>query len=147
MKEPNTTQTFKIKKKAAEEAAKWAGGGLEAARLACKIAAAPLTGEIVQPTIENLKTTVRGAMKLFLDGNISDKKIVKQMQEFGLDMNDLRKSIVEKTMAQATRNMIAEGDIERLNAIGELADGKQEDIPSNAKRMIRERVEIILEDD
>lgn len=135
------------KHKAAKEATKWAGTDDKTFKLAQQVAAEPITGEIVPPTPKNVEMTIRGAIKLFLDGNITNKKIQDQIKNSGLDMNDLRKSIVEQTVARALPKIINTGDIERLTAIADLAGEKPEtDIPNGAKRMIRERVEIILDD-
>lgn len=62
-------------------------------------------------------------------------------------MNSIRQALVEETMMNAIPRIIAEGDVERLAAIGELAGEKSEEIPQNAKKIVRERVEIIIDDD
>lgn len=135
------------KHKAAKQATKWAGAGEEAFKLAQQVAAEPITGKIVPSTPKNVGITIRGALKMFLDGNISSTKIQEQIKNSGLDMNDLRKSIVEQTVARALPQIINKGDIERLTAIAELAGEKPEDdIPAGAKRIMRERVIIEMED-
>ena len=134
------------KVKALDRANKWAGAGKQAHDLALATEKAVLEGEIIPPTKENIETTIRGAMKLFLDGNISPK-IVKKIQEEGLDMNNLRRSLVEETLARAIPKIINEGDIERLTALAAMAgESTQSDIPDGAKRITRERVVIELDD-
>ena len=134
------------KEKALDRANKWAGAGRKAHQLALATEKAALEGEIVPVTKENIETTIRGAMKLFLDGNISPK-IAKKMQDAGLDMNNLRKSLVEETIARAIPKIINEGDIERLTALAAMAgESTQPDIPDGAKRITRERVVIELDD-
>lgn len=135
------------KHKAAKEVTKWAGADAEAFKLAQQVAAEPITGEIVEPTQKNINITIRGALKMFLDGNITSKKIQEQIKNSGLDMNDLRKSIVEQTVARALPKIINNGDIERLTQIAELAGEKPEnDLPAGAKRITRERVVIEMDD-
>ncbi|MBO7735512.1 MAG: hypothetical protein J6S67_23305 [Methanobrevibacter sp.] len=135
------------KEKALDRANKWAGAGRKAHQLALATEKAALEGEIISPTKENIETTIRGAMKLFLDGNICSKEIVRKMQAAGLDMNNLRRSLVEKTISQAIPKIMNEGDIERLMQLAAMAgESTQPDIPDGAKRITRERVVIELED-
>jgi hypothetical protein len=126
--------------------ASWASAGEDAYKLAQQVEAAKLNGEIVPVTKKNLDITIRGAIKQFFDGDISPA-LKKKLEKDGLDMNRIREQITEETLATALQRIKAEGDIERLVAIGDLCGEKPvEEVPANAKRMIRERVEIILED-
>lgn len=135
------------KLKALDRANKWAPAGKKAHDLALATEKAALDGEIVPPTPENIKITIQGAMKMFLDGNISSPQVKKQLMAHGLDMNNLRRSIVEPTAANAVLQIIEEGNIERLNQIAEIAGEKSDtDIPDGAKRITRERIIIELED-
>ena len=139
--------TTEEKVKALDRANKWAPAGKEAHDLALAVEKAALEGEIVPITKENLETTIRGAMKLFLDGNISSRDVANKLKSRGLDMKNIRKSIVEQTMANAIPQMIDEGDIERVAAVAEMAgEAPKQEIPDNAKRIVRERVEIIIDD-
>lgn len=126
--------------------ASWASAGEDAYKLAQQVEAAKLNGEIVPVTKKNLDITIRGAIKQFFDGDISPA-LKKKLEKDGLDMNRIREQITEETLVTALQRITAEGDIERLVAIGDLCGEKPvEEVPANAKRMIRERVEIILED-
>lgn len=136
------------KLKALDRANKWAGAGKKAHDLALATEKAALEGEIVPATPDNIETTIKGAMKLFLDGNISSRSVAQRLKEGGLDMNNLRRSVVEETMANAIPRIIAEGDIERLNALAEVAgETSKVDVPDGAKRITRERVVIEIGDD
>ena len=142
-----TEETAK-KEKALDRANKWAPAGKKAHDLALSVEKAALEGEIVQMTPENLETTIKGAMKLFLDGNISSKDVANKLKARGLDMHNIRRSIVEQTMANAIPRMIDEGDIERVAAVAEMAgEAPKPDIPENAKRITRERVIIEIADE
>lgn len=126
--------------------ASWASAGEDAYKLAQQVEAAKLNGEIVPVTKKNLDITIRGAIKQFFDGDISPA-LKKKLEKDGLDMNRIREQITEETLVTALQRITAEGDIERLVAIGDLCGEKPvEEVPANAKRMIRERIEIILED-
>jgi hypothetical protein len=126
--------------------ASWASAGEDAYKLAQQVEAAKLNGEIVPVTKKNLDITIRGAIKQFFDGDISPA-LKKKLEKDGLDMNRIREQITEETLVTALQRITAEGDIERLVAIGDLCGEKPvEEETANAKRMIRERVEIILED-
>ena len=124
----------------------WASAGEDAFKLAQQVEAAKLKGEVVPATPKNIEITIRGAIKQFFDGTISPA-LKKKLEKDGLDMNRIREQLTEETLVTALQRITAEGDIERLVAIGDLCGEKPaEEIPANAKRMIRERVEIILED-
>lgn len=113
-------KTTKDIEKAAKRAAQWAGAGEKAHALALRTEKAALEGEIVPITKENLRTTIRGALKLFFDGNIADKNIAALMQKTGLDMENLRRSLVEQTISRAIPKIVNSGDIERLLQLGAL---------------------------
>ena len=113
-------KTTKDIEKAAKRAADWAGAGDKAHALALTVEKAALEGEIVPMTKENLRTTIRGALKLFFDGNIADRNIAALMQKTGLDMTNLRRSLVEQTIARAVPKIVNTGDIERLLQLGAL---------------------------
>lgn len=141
-----TEETAK-KVKALDRANKWAPAGKEAHDLALAVEKAALEGEIVPMTKENIETTIKGALKLFLDGDIKSKDIIQKMKLAGLDMNNLRRSLVEQTVARAIPKIINEGDIERLQQIAQMAgESPENDIPDGAKRITRERVVIELDD-
>lgn len=106
--------------KAAKRAAQWTGAGDKAHALALTVEKAALDGEIVPMTKDNIRTTIRGALKLFFDGNIADKNIAALMQKTGLDMTNLRRSLVEQTIARAVPKIVNTGDIERLLQLGAL---------------------------
>jgi len=140
------TEETKKKLKALDRANKWAPAGKKAHDLALATEKAALEGEIIPPTPENIEVTIKGAMKMFLDGNISSKRVADKLRQDGLDMNNLRKSLVEETMANAIPRIIAEGDIERLNALSEVAgETPKLDVPDGAKKITRERVIIEIE--
>lgn len=126
------------KEKAVENTLKWAGAGDKAFELAAQTEKAKLEGKPIPVTPEAIATTIKGAMKMFLDGNIADNKIKTILSANGLDMNNLRKSIVEQTMARALPKIINSGDIERLAQIADVA-GEEPLIPK-ATKITRERV-------
>lgn len=141
------TEDTKKKLKALDRANKWAPAGKKAHDLALATEKAALEGEIVPATPENIATTIQGAMKLFLDGNISNPQVRKQLQSRGLNMNNLRRSIVEPTAANAILQIIDEGNVERLDQIAKMAGEKPDvDIPDGAKRITRERIVIELDE-
>lgn len=141
------TEDTAKKLKALDRANKWAPAGKKAHDLALAVEKAALEGEIVPMTKENLEITIKGALKLFLDGDISSRRVIESMKAAGLDMKKLRKSLVEETMANALPRIIAEGDIERLAQLSEMAgESPKQDIPDGAKRITRERVIIELDD-
>ena len=143
---PNEVITLEQEKKAVKNVQKWAGAGEDAYRTVQKIEAAKLNGESVELTNKEKRSLVSGAVRLFLDGDIS-AKTRKMLSENGLDPDNLRKSIVEATMPQTLARIISEGDIERFVALGELAGEKPEiEVPQGAKRILRERVIVELED-
>lgn len=138
--------TLEQEKKAVKTIQKWAGAGKDAYRAVQKIESAKLHGEVPELTKKEKTALVSGAVKLFLDGDVS-AKTRKLLSDNGLDPDNLRKSIVEATMPQTLAKIIVEGDIERLIALGQLAGEKPEnDIPSGAKRILRERVIIEMDD-
>lgn len=141
----NKATSLEEKKKAIKRIESWASAGEDAFRLAEEVEAGKISGEIVPATTKNINITIRGAIKQFLDGNISPK-LKKQLEKNGLDMNAIRQALVEETMMNAIPRIIAEGDIERLAALGELSGEKAEEIPANAKKITRERVIIELDD-
>lgn len=141
-----TEETAK-KVKALDRANKWAPAGKAAHDLALATEKAALEGEVIPPTPENIEITIKGALKMFLDGKIQSRAIAQKIAAAGLDMNNLRKSLVEETMARAIPKIINEGDIERLQQIAQMAGETPEtDIPGGAKRITRERVVIELDD-
>ena len=143
MEEPITLEQ---EKKAVKTIQKWAGAGKDAYRAVQKIESAKLHGEPVELTKKEKTALVSGAVRLFLNGEMS-AKTRKLLSDNGLDPDNLRKSIVEATMPQTLAKIITEGDIERLIALGQLAGEKPEtDIPSGAKRILRERVIIEMDD-
>jgi hypothetical protein len=69
------------------------------------------------------------------------------MKKAGLDMKNLRKSIVEETMANALPRIIGEGDIERLAQLAQMAgETPEQEILDSAKTITRERIIIELPD-
>ena len=140
------TEDTKKKLKAIDRANKWAGAGKEAHDLALATEKAAIEGEIVPVTPENLAITFRGALKMFLDGDIRSRNIVEKIKASGLDMNHLRRSIVEETMARAITKIINDGDLDKLSQLAEMAGEKpNNDIPDGAKRITRERITIEVE--
>lgn len=131
------------KLKALDRANKWAPAGKEAHDLALETEKAALEGEIVPVTQKNLEITIRGALKLFLDGNIKSQKIIEKMKLAGLDMNNLRRSLVEETVSRAIPQIVNSGDVERLMQLAQMAgETPENDIPEGAKKITRERVTI-----
>ena len=127
--------------KAAERAAQWAGAGDKAHALALQVEKAALDGEIVPVTRDNLRTTIRGALKLFFDGNIADKNIAAMMQKTGLDMTNLRRSLVEQTIARAVPKIVNSGDIERLLQLGALiGESSQKDTTTITREELLNRM-------
>lgn len=134
------------KLKALDRANKWAPAGKEAHDLALETEKAAMEGEIVPVTQKNLEITIRGALKLFLDGNIKSQKIIEKMKLAGLDMNNLRRSLVEETVSRAIPQIVNSGDVERLMQLAQMAgETPENDIPEGAKRITRERVTIEIE--
>lgn len=129
--------------KAAERATKWIAAGDKAFELAKQQEKAKLDKMPLDANPENINITIQGAMKLFLDGNILNPKI-KQALEQKLDMNHLRRSIVEETMSRAIAKIINDGDIERLGELAKMA-GEQPTVPQNATRITQERVIIEID--
>lgn len=140
------TEDTKKKLKALDRANKWAGAGKEAHDLALATEKAALEGEIVPATPKNIETTIKGAIKLFLDGDIKSQKIIEKMQRAGLDMNNLRRSLVEETISRAIPQIVNSGNIERLTQLAQLAgENPAAEIPDGAKKITRERVTIEIE--
>lgn len=140
------TEETKKKLKAIDRANKWAGAGKEAHDLALATEKAALEGELLPATPKNIEVTIKGAIKLFLDGDIKSQKIIEKMKLAGLDMNNLRRSIVEETIARAIPKIINEGDLDKLTQLGQLAgENPNNDIPDGAKKITRERVTIEIE--
>lgn len=140
--------TLEQEKKAVKNVQKWAGAGEDAYRVVQKIESAKLHGETVELSKKETNALFTGALKMYLDGDIS-KKGKQALLDAGLllDPNNLRKEIIEATMPVALRKKISEGDIEGVIALGNLAGEKPEqEIPQNAKRIVRERVEIVIDD-
>lgn len=139
--------TLEKEKKAVRAVQKWAGAGKDAYRAVQKIESAKLHGEVAELTNKEKTALVSGALRMFLDGDMTPKT-KKFLIEHDLDPENLRKSIIEATMPQTIANIVSQGDIERFVALGQLAgEPKTEpDIPQNAKRIVRERVEIIIDD-
>lgn len=140
------TEETKKKLKALDRANKWAPAGKEAHDLALATEKAALEGEIVPATPKNIETTIKGAIKLFLDGDIKSKKIIEKMQNAGLDMKNIRRSIVEETIARAIPKIINEGDLDKLTQLAQMAGEKPDvDIPDGAKRITRERITVEID--
>lgn len=138
--------TIEQEKKAVKTIQKWAGAGEDAYKTVQKIESAKLHGEPIELTKKDKQNLLRGALKAFFDGDISPKTR-KLLAANNLDPDNLRKSLIEETIPQTLANIISEGDIERLIALGDLAGEKpDQDIPQGAKRVIRERVIIDLSD-
>lgn len=138
--------TLEDEKKAVKSVQKWAGAGKDAYRAVQKIESAKLHGEVAELTNKEKTALVSGALRMFLDGDMSAKS-KKFLLDHGLDPTDLRKSIVEATMPQTLAKIVSEGDIERLVALGQLAGEKPEiDVPQGAKRIMRERIIVELDD-
>lgn len=138
--------TLEDEKKAVNKVERWVGAGKDAFQVVQKIESAKLHGEPVELSKKEQFALVSGAVKMYLDGNISPRG--KQiLLANNIDPDFIRRDIVEATMPQAIANIIAQGDIERFVALGQLAGEKPaEEIPANAKRIVRERVEITIED-
>lgn len=141
---PNEVITLEQEKKAVKNVQKWAGAGEDAYRTVQKIEAAKLNGESVELTNKEKRSLVSGAVRMWLNGEISarGKKI---LLENHIDPENLRRDIVEATMPQTIARIISEGDIERFVALGKLA-GEENELPLGTKKIVRERVEIIIDD-
>ena len=134
-------KTTKDKEKAAQRAAQWAGAGEKAHALALRVEKAGLEGEIVPMTKDNIRTTIRGALKLFFDGNIADKTISNNMVKAGLDMENLRRSLVEQTISRAIPKIVNSGDIERLLQLGALiGESSQKDTTTVTREELLNRM-------
>ena len=134
-------KTTKDIEKAAQRAAQWAGAGEKAHALALHVEKAGLEGEIVPMTKDNIRTTIRGALKLFFDGNIADKTISNNMVKAGLDMENLRRSLVEQTISRAIPKIVNSGDIERLLQLGALiGESSQKDTTTVTREELLNRM-------
>lgn len=134
-------KTTKDIEKAAQRAAQWAGAGEKAHALALRVEKAGLEGEIVPMTKDNIRTTIRGALKLFFDGNIADKTISNNMVKAGLDMENLRRSLVEQTISRAIPKIVNSGDIERLLQLGALiGESSQKDTTTVTREELLNRM-------
>lgn len=143
MEEPITLEQ---EKKAVKTIQKWAGAGKDAYRTVQKIESAKLHGEVADLTKKEKTALVSGAVRMWLNGEISARG-KKVLLDNHIDPENLRRDIVEAIMPQTIARIISEGDIERFIALGQLAGEKPEtDIPSGAKRILRERVIIEIED-
>lgn len=140
----NEKSSLKEKEQASKRIASWASAGEDAFKLAQQVEVAKMNGEVVPATPKNLEITIRGSIKQFFDGDISPS-LKRKLERDGLDMNRIRQQITEETMVAAIQRIIAEGDIERLVSIADLAGEKPDDLPQNAKRITRERVVIEVE--
>ena len=141
------TKDTEKKLKAIDRANKWAPAGKEAHDLALATEKAAIEGEIVPVTQKNLEITFKGALKMFLDGNIQSQKIIEKMKLAGIDMNNIRRSIVEETIARAIPKIVNEGDLDKLTQLAQMAgENINNDIPDGTKRIVRERVEITIDD-
>ena len=139
------TPTLKEEQQAVKRIAKWANDK-EAFQTVAKIESAKLHGEVYQPTQKDIKVLTRSALRNFLDGNCS-AKMKNALIASGLDPENLRQSLIEETLANALPQIIGQGDVERLMNLATLAGEKpDDDIPQNARRVIRERVEIEIKD-
>lgn len=140
--------TLEQEKKAVKRVQKWASAGEDAYKIVQKVESAKLQGEDYQLTNKETNILMRGALKQFLDGDISTPGLKKALAKRGIDPENIRRSVVEVTMLNAIPQIVGEGNIERLIAIGDLIGEPKpvEEIPQGAKRILRERVEIILDD-
>lgn len=141
--------TLEQEKKAVRTVQKWAGAGDEAYRTVQKIESAKLHGEPVELTKKEKQSLFTGALKMWLDGDISKKGKQALLDEgLLLDPNNLRKEIIEAIMPIALRKKISEGDIEGVIALGQLAGEPkaEQEIPQGAKKITRERIEIVIDD-
>lgn len=135
---------IKEKIKAADKVRQWAGAGKKAFELAKASEKAKLDGNPLPATPENISTTISGAVKLFLDGHIMNKHIRESLSKI-LDMNNIRRDLVEQTMVRAINIIVASGDIERLANLGKLAGEETITIPQNATKIVQERVTIEID--
>lgn len=144
----NKKITLEDEKKAVKRITSWAGAGEDAYKVVQKIEAGRLNGEPYEPTQKETTALLSGALKMWFDGNIS-KKGKQALLDAGLnlDVQNLRKEVIEAVMPVALHKKIATGDIESIMALGQLMGEKPEqEIPNNAKRITRERVVIELDD-
>jgi hypothetical protein len=137
--------TLKEEQQAVNRIVKWSNDD-EAFQTVAKIESAKLNGEIYQPTQKDIKVLTRSVLRGFLDGNCSNK-MKNTLIASGLNPENLRQSLIEETLTNALPQIVGQGDIERLMNLATLAGEKpDDDIPQNAKKIIRERVEIIIDD-
>lgn len=144
----NKKITLEDEKKAVKRITSWAGAGEDAYKVVQKIEAGRLNGEPYEPTQKETTALLSGALKMWFDGNIT-KKGKQALLDAGLnlDVQNLRKEVIEAVMPIALQKKIVTGDIESIMALGQLMGEKPEqEIPNNAKRITRERVVIELDD-
>ena len=139
--------TLEQEKKALRTVQKWAGAGDEAYRTVQKIESAKLHGEPVVLSNKEKQALVSGAVRMWLNGEITPRG-KKVLLDNNIDPENLRRDIVEASMPQAIAKIIADGDIERFIALGQLAGEPkaEQEIPQGAKKITRERVIIELDD-
>lgn len=120
---PKTKEpTLQEKNKAINDAIKWGvAGGPKALDLALESKTAEMYGTPPPPaTPENIKTTISTAIKLVLDGKIKSPRLKQTLAEQGLNVEDIRTSIVEETLASAIPEIIGKGDVDKLNRIAQM---------------------------
>ena len=139
--------TLEQEMKAVRAVQKWAGAGDEAYRTVQKIESAKLHGEPVVLSNKEKQALVSGAVRMWLNGEITPRG-KKVLLDNNIDPENLRRDIVEAAMPQAIAKIIADGDIERFIALGQLAGEPkaEQEIPQGAKRIMRERVIIEIGD-
>lgn len=130
--------------KSFKRVAGWAG--TKAYDIALDAEAKRLNGEPVNLTKEEIKTTIAASIKRFLDGDISDPYVKQLLRTGNLDLEHLRTSLVEQTLANAIPDIVANGQIERLIKLGEAAE--PDSMATTPKAIVtRERVIIELNGD
>lgn len=133
----NEKQKLSEFNKRAAEAEKWAGGGKDAYNLAIDEQFAEMNNTRLPATPKNIATTISGAVRMFFDGMIEDEEAKKYLEKNGLDMNNLRKHVVEKTLIHAIPDIVNNGDIERLAKLGILAGEKIDPGATGANTVVR----------
>lgn len=63
----------------------------------------------------------RAAANLFLNGKVRSRKVRQMLEDMGLDVTDLRHSILEATLANAIPRIIQTGDLDALARLSKLA--------------------------
>lgn len=114
--------TIKERNKAINESIKWGeSGGSKALDLALESKMAELNGTTPPlATPENIKTTISTALKMVLDGKIKSPRLKKTLTEYGLNVDDIRTSVVEETLASAIPMIVDRGDVDKLNRIAQM---------------------------